>query len=261
MRKFSTLFIKNVKIPMPLRRILPKKVGQRLKLFKRRISERSVIEKGGTYHTIHLTSEQIKRGEYMKYIGGGSREWDERGEFQLKFMKKIGLKKYNTILDYGCGPIRAGKHFIKYLNSGNYFGIDYNKSFIEASKYLVEKDFTLKKKKPLLLWFQNFNLERLEKKFNFILLFSVLNHCNLNQRKKFFKKVIPIMNKKSLLVISHAHWFNKAYLPKKLFIFKKINKMVELETLMQEKIEGCWESIDGWGTPELMLPILFFKKR
>ena len=59
------------------------------------------------------------------------------GRIDLNLCKNLGLKAENNLLDFGCGYLRAGHHFIKYLNSSNYTGADTSKNRIE----LVEKPF------------------------------------------------------------------------------------------------------------------------
>jgi len=258
-KKLSS-FVEKHRTPMFLRRILPRRIGQKLKLLKTRILENSFQEKGSAYPSIHLTKEQIERGEYMKHIGGEENEWEERGEFQFKLLKALGLQKNDSVLDYGCGPIRAGRYFIRFLNDRGYAGVDYNESFIEASKYIVSKDASLFNKNPFLDWFPNFDLEKLKTKFDFILLFSVLNHCSLEQRKTFFREIISAMKKNSKLIITHAHWFNENYLEKTLYVSKKISHIKEIENLLGGPIEG-WKGIDGLDTPKLMLPIILLSKK
>ncbi|KAF0817854.1 hypothetical protein KIS4809_3372 [Bacillus sp. ZZV12-4809] len=53
--------------------------------------------------------------------------WKEIGELQLKFMKEQGLQP-NEMLKIGCGSLRGGIFFIKYLNKGKYTGLDLNSS-------------------------------------------------------------------------------------------------------------------------------------
>lgn len=48
----------------------------------------------------------------------------EVGLLQFDFLISNGLRPEHKLLDIGCGPIRAGIHFIDYLNDGNYYGID-----------------------------------------------------------------------------------------------------------------------------------------
>ena len=72
-----------------------------------------------------------------KHRGAVGGRWDTHGEHQLNFVKSQGLKPDGTLLDVGCGPLRAGRHLVDYLDAGNYYGIDANLSLIQAG-YDVE---------------------------------------------------------------------------------------------------------------------------
>ena len=54
-----------------------------------------------------------------------------------EYLKAQGLQPHHRLVDIGCGPFRAGRHFIDYLDPGNYYAVDANHSLIQAG-YDVE---------------------------------------------------------------------------------------------------------------------------
>lgn len=76
-----------------------------------------------------FTAEQLERGGHRRRAGG---MWDRMGRLQLDFMIDHGLHPSMRLLDVGCGPLRAGIHFVDYLDAGNYYGIDINESLLDA---------------------------------------------------------------------------------------------------------------------------------
>jgi SAM-dependent methyltransferase len=74
-----------------------------------------------------FTAEEIAAGAHRRFIGG---VWNSHGNRQLEFLVGQGLRPEHRLLDVGCGPFRAGRHFIDYLEPGHYFGIDANHSLI-----------------------------------------------------------------------------------------------------------------------------------
>ena len=61
----------------------------------------------------------VSRGQHRDVIGG---LWEELGQLQLDFMIREGLKPHHKLLDIGCGSLRGGIHYIRYLDVGNYVG-------------------------------------------------------------------------------------------------------------------------------------------
>lgn len=135
--------------------------------------------------------------KYKSEFGGGAAGWEARGNFQVSLMEACGLKHFHTLLDVGCGPLRGGKHLIKFLDSGNYFGFDISQEYLDIAKSLeISKDYTI--------WqTNNFEIAKTAPAiFDFALCFSVLQFSQ-KERDAFFAS---IENKIKLLVVTHALW-------------------------------------------------------
>ena len=167
-----------------------------------------------TWKEYTYTDQEISNKVYQEGIGGGSKEWNSRGEFQLVFLQKMGLQPDHIFIDIGCGPIRAGEHFIRYLDSGNYIGFDYNETYIHIAKELVNKNSDLSMKNPELFCVNDFDLfSHTKKQGHFGLAFSVLNHCNHEEVHQFFKNIGKSFHTGGKLytlntnIIWYPHWF------------------------------------------------------
>lgn len=163
------------------------------------------------YSSISLTAAEIDSGEYKKYLGGGFADWESRGFFQLFFLQNVGMMHSSKVLDIGCGPGRASKHIIDFLDSNHYYGLDDNASFIEAARKMVDKN-GLAMKNPVLEVVENFRLENIHKNFDYAILFSVLNHCNNQQKTALFLNIHKPLVVGGKVYITHAHWFNEKHL-------------------------------------------------
>lgn len=64
---------------------------------------------------------------HRDYVGG---LWEEIGRLQVDFLVAQGLEPAHCLLDIGCGALRGGVHFIRYLDRGNYLGLDKEKTLI-----------------------------------------------------------------------------------------------------------------------------------
>jgi SAM-dependent methyltransferase len=153
------------------------------------------------YASIVVSADDVKSGVYKQHFGGGAEGWDRRGLLQLRFLCERGLLPGARLLDVGCGPLRAGVHLISYLDPGNYFGVDYNQDFIRAAKQIVSQE-GLDHKRPSLDVIHDFSF--CDGDADFALVFSVLNHCDAQQRELFFRNIPRAMRRGGRVYVTHV---------------------------------------------------------
>lgn len=113
------------------------------------------------------------------YVGadaGGGDEFLEACRFQLDFMIAHGLQRDSVLLDLGCGCLRAGVHFINYLDAGRYLGMDIS---AEVVKRGVARELgleTFSTKAPEFVISDRFEFTALSQRPDFILANSVFTH-------------------------------------------------------------------------------------
>lgn len=79
-------------------------------------------------------------------VGG---RWLELGRIQFEYLVAEGLLPTHRFLDFGCGCLRGGLHFIAYLHEGNYHGVDISEEILDAGRrFLAEA--RLEGKRPVL---------------------------------------------------------------------------------------------------------------
>lgn len=128
-----------------------------------------------------------------KAVGG---RWDEIGPLQLDFLKRHGLQPQSSLLDYGCGSLRAGIHFIDYLQPGGYTGVDISEELIRYANQLIEEKNWQSKNVTLIL---NHDLELgyMTRKFDYIIATSVLTHMVWADIEKLLTHIHKIMDANS----------------------------------------------------------------
>lgn len=105
--------------------------------------------------------------------------WEEMGRLQFDFLISQGLRPEHYLLDIGCGCLRGGVHFIRYLQLGHYFGVDKNEELLKAGMQEL-KHYNLIHKWPMLVQTDDFELERLKQNFEFAIAQSVFTHLSVN---------------------------------------------------------------------------------
>ena len=126
------------------------------------------------YYDRQLTSKEIADGEHRSFVGG---LWQEIGSLQFEFLRQNGLSPHHRLIDIGCGALRCGIPIIRFLEAGNYFGLDLNASLIEAAKYELVKE-ALTAQNPHLLVSDAFEMTRFGVQFDLAIAQSLFTHLN-----------------------------------------------------------------------------------
>lgn len=121
--------------------------------------------------------------------------WDEIGRLQLDHLLRLGLKPHMRLIDIGCGCLRGGIHLVRHLDPGNYFGLDSNRSLLDAgySQEITVRNLRNRLPKSNLLHDKNFRVDRFGVNFEFALAFSLFTHLPLNHIKLCLVKLAACM--------------------------------------------------------------------
>lgn len=119
-----------------------------------------------------ITKDDIQEYRHRELVGG---LWEQIGLLQYEYLKESGLRPEESLLDVGCGCLRGGLHFIDFLDTGNYVGVDANLSFLEAGLFEL-KQANLSEREALLVCLDDFQFERLERTFDRALAISLFTH-------------------------------------------------------------------------------------
>lgn len=114
--------------------------------------------------------------DHRSLVGG---RWDEIGRLQFDFIVSQGLSPGDALLDVGCGSLRAGVHFVKYLQTGGYYGLDIDEQLIQAGRAELAAA-GLDPQRATLVCDDGFRFSRFERTFRWALAQSVFTHLPLN---------------------------------------------------------------------------------
>lgn len=138
---------------------------------------------------------KLKAGDnhYMAYVGPPA-QYDFMGATQFRLLCTLGLRAHHSLLDFGCGSLRAGRLFLSYLDEGRYCGIEPNKWLIEDSINNQIGNDLIALKKPRFDYNNDFKTDVFSQQFDFIIAQSIFSHagsdlistalCNFNASLK-----------------------------------------------------------------------------
>ncbi len=134
---------------------------------------------------------------------GGS--WEEIGQLQYEFLLRKNLLPTHRLLDIGCGTLRGGRHFVRYLDAGRYTGMDISPKAIAFAAQLVQEE-GLADKNPRLLVSENKDLKFdafAGETFDYLLAQSVFTHLKPEHLEECFAHVGRVMHESSLFYFTY----------------------------------------------------------
>lgn len=128
----------------------------------------------------------------------------QMGIFQLEYLRQHGLQHSHTLLDFGCGNLRAGIFFIEYLQPNCYVGVEISQGRLDQGKKRIEQ-FNLIEKGARLVCIQDLDLNDLVgQRFDFIWAQGVLAHMPLEDIERLFKNIHKVMHSDSVFFVNYG---------------------------------------------------------
>jgi SAM-dependent methyltransferase len=141
------------------------------------------LRAGARDHVSYYRSVMRHKASHSTDVAVGSRshnQWIEFGQMQHDYLVKQGLEPADRMLEIGCGNLRAGRLFIKYLEAGHYYGVDISPEILLSAQQVIEED-RLQEKVPQLMLVSDLTFRFLPSRyFNVVNANSVFTHCPID---------------------------------------------------------------------------------
>ena len=148
-----------------------------------------------------MSPTDLKPGDhhYRAFVGP-PQKYDIVGAMQFNLLTLLGLREEHSLLDIGCGSLRAGRLLIPYLVHSRYFGIEPEKWLIEEG---IEQELgqdIIRIKKPRFSNSDDFKLSVFGQSFDYILAQSIFSHASVSQIKKCLDEASQVMTPVSIFI-------------------------------------------------------------
>jgi len=113
---------------------------------------------------------------YTAYVGPPG-QYDFMGATQFRLLTTLGLREHHSVLDFGCGSLRAGRLLMPYLLEGRYYGLEPNRWLIDDA---IERELgqaLINLKRPTFLHHSDFSASAFGVSFDYILAQSIFSHA------------------------------------------------------------------------------------
>ena len=194
--------------------------------------------------------------------------WDQIGQLQFEFLVDRGLLPEHFFLDIGCGSLRAGVHFIKYLRNGHYYGIEKEKSLLQAGLDIEMKRYGLEHKSVNLLLVDDFDLSGIRKEieFDFMLAQSVFTHLTPEVISTCLMRVLPRLKETGTFYATFNESENSEINNGRPHPWRKsersqTNYPFALFQQLAEKADCYVDYIGNWGHPRNQKMLAFRRSR
>lgn len=120
---------------------------------RRRLRNRRIRATAGSHPEFYraVMADDVRRRTARGAVGTARpKRWRAMGKLQFQYLKANGLEPHHRMLEIGCGNLRAGWRFIRYLDAGNYVGLDISPEILlAAQETIVERQ--LQEKRPVVM--------------------------------------------------------------------------------------------------------------
>lgn len=151
-------------------------------------------------------ADDIARRTAKGAVGTANPErWEKIGRKQFQFLRDNGLLRHHRILEIGCGNLRAGRHFIKFLRTGCYTGVDISPEILLAAQETIVND-DLQDKRPQLFLVSGSDLAFLpNQSFDIVHAHSVFSHTPLDVIEAYFASVHRVLRPGGFFDFTYHH--------------------------------------------------------
>jgi SAM-dependent methyltransferase len=158
---------------------------------------------------------------------GNPEHYDILGALQFNLLVKYGLREHHTLLDIGCGNLRAGRLFIVYLKSNKYYGLEPNEWMVKQAIDQELGNSLITLKQPYFTYNEDFDFSDFKNtKFDFVNCHSIFSHATKDQIKKCIKEVKKYTKKGSRFFFTFAEGKQNNKLKEYLY-FKKVKYKID----------------------------------
>ena len=78
-------------------------------------------------------------------IDGHENWWDAGESTFAYYLRRFPIEPSTKLIDYGCGSLRVGSHFIRFLDPGCYFGLDLTSDLYEIGCDIIGPEMIARK--------------------------------------------------------------------------------------------------------------------
>jgi len=137
------------------------------------------------------------------FLGVPVETFEQAGRTQLIALLNEGMNPESKVLDIGCGCLRTAWWFIRFLDSGHYFGIEPARKRVECGLQYIFAPEEVALKHPRFQFNAKFDASGFRTKFDFFLARSIWTHASKSQVEITLDSFVRYSNSSSAFLTSY----------------------------------------------------------
>lgn len=161
------------------------------------------LERGGAHKTLGL--RHYRADPILASVTHETAQFSNRGRRYFRWFEDRALLSDMVCVDYGCGSLRVGQHFIRHLDPGRYIGLDVVDRFYKDGLTLLGPELVAEKR-PYLSAIDAASLEFAARR-NPDLIYStaVLQHVPPGELDAYFGAIVGMMGPRAVAVVNFKY--------------------------------------------------------
>jgi hypothetical protein len=137
--------------------------------------------------------------------------WEAAEPKAQKWFKTMALRRNHKVIEYGCGSLRLGAHFIRHLDRAGYFGLDVISDFYEQGVQTIGAKMIEQKAPTLRAIGEQSVAEGVAFAADFVCSNTVAVHVHPNETETYFANLARLTAKPGARLIFNAVVYDKRH--------------------------------------------------
>jgi SAM-dependent methyltransferase len=171
------------------------------RFYMERVAEK--VKQGGAHPSL---------GKNLRMGSGEQKDfWQAGARKAARYFEIFEPRRSSRVVDYGCGSLRIGAHFIRFLDPGCFMGLDVTSSFYDIGRTLVGEDL-MREKAPELAVINAESVERAEAfGADYIYSNAVSFHVHPDEAAYYYGNLARIAHRKGALLVFNVALADELY--------------------------------------------------
>lgn len=201
----------------------------------------------------------VRKLGHRRFVGGDGPMWESIGTLQFDFLVGRGLRPHHVLLDFACGSLRGGVHFIPYLEEGNYLGFDKSIDLVALGIFHELGAERFARMRPQFVVNGRFDLSEFTKRPDFVIAQSIFTHLVAADIRRALTAIAAISTPTTEIYATYFRCDRPHRNPER--SHSRVNFHYRLEDMLEFGLASGWriENIGDWNHPRGQHIVRYFR--